>query len=553
MPNVSPGTAPIEPLPMNNPTYTIIPNYDPASLWLGHFQRAHEHGADAATCIDLLEQLVDAHADAGIDHVVHSLFEGFRTPQLHSDTADPYPVTSAEMAQRQAWLYAIMASIAAEGRDMVQVLLDRCRTRHVRFLAGLRMNDRHLGSGQSQAFWPRVQRMVDAHPEWALTEFPGGLDYRYDGVRDAVLAFIAETLERFDVDGIEFDWMRWCHVFPASEAVVNGPLLTDFTRQVRDMLDQAAARRGRSADDRLILGARVPHTLEQCTYLGYDIEAWLKEGIVDYLAPSDFFFIDFNLAVDAFAALADAAGGRCRIYPSIHPGPCWQHAGPINDFSHYRAAAKNFYARGAHGISPYNFQSHWARQRIESACDASGADHHLAMGVQNPLDELATLRCDATIEEADRHYRYYPLWWAGDTEGHAATGAYENDRLMLDCRQANPRGSYTFYLAEDLSSPGADATFTFVATQMIEADELTISINGKTITADTIDRTWHVGRSPKEGRSLGRHFIYRMPLTAHPARYGHNELTVGLSRLGGMPSRVINVQDFEIHVRAVPG
>ena len=39
-----------------------------------------------------------------------------------------------------------------------------------------------------------------------------------------------------------------------------------------------------------MLGARIPQTLAECRALGYDIATWVKEGLVDYIAPSDFFF-----------------------------------------------------------------------------------------------------------------------------------------------------------------------------------------------------------------------------------------------------------------------
>ena len=77
------------------------------------------------------------------------------------------------------------------------------------------------------------------------------MDYKYDGVRRIVLTFIEEFLERYDVDGLELDWMRWCHMFQRLEAERNAPILTEFVGQVRLLLDQAAAKRGRT---RLALG-----------------------------------------------------------------------------------------------------------------------------------------------------------------------------------------------------------------------------------------------------------------------------------------------------------
>ena len=48
---------------------------------------------------------------------------------------------------------------------------------------------------------------------------------------------VKELLEHHDVDGIEFDYVRSCHVFSSSEAVENTPLLTTFMRETRKHLD----------------------------------------------------------------------------------------------------------------------------------------------------------------------------------------------------------------------------------------------------------------------------------------------------------------------------
>jgi len=90
------------------------------------------------------------------------------------------------------------------------------------------------------------------HPEWAL--FGGAYDYALEPVRKAMLDFNQEVLDGYDVDGIEYDYMRWCHMFKPGEGKRDTHLLTDFTRRTRKQLDEAAKRRGRG---RLVLGVRV--------------------------------------------------------------------------------------------------------------------------------------------------------------------------------------------------------------------------------------------------------------------------------------------------------
>ena len=519
--------------------HRIIPNYDPHALWAPVLNRAHRRGEDGPALAALVEAIVDEHARAGIDTIAQCIFEGFRTPQLACATADPYDVGDHPIIKGSAELIEILRNVESSGRSLVQILVERCHARSMKFLAGLRMNDRHAGSGANWDLWPRVQRMVDDHPEWELTEFRGALDFKHEGVRDAVLAFIAETLDTHDVDGLEFDWPRWYHVFKASEAVAHAPRLTDFTRKARALLDEAARRRG---CDRLTLGVRVAHTLEECRFLGYDLAAWIGEGLVDYVAPSDFFHTDFNAPVEQFVALTAKAGGACKVYPSIHVKLAWDDSANKVTRAHCRAAARNFYAAGAHGLSPYNYQEFWGGMWGETDQDG-------ALSLREPLSTLAQLRDDAAIAAEDRHYVYLPLWGGGATEGHGPTGGYHNDRILLDCREGRPQGAYTFRIAEDLSDPSLSATLSFKVTSLIETDELQVQINGAAIPASAIERTWHIGQSPKEGRPLGRYFQYRMDLICPPAQEGENTLTLRVTHVAGMPSRVLNAQEFEVFVK----
>src|SRR3972149_927983 len=128
-----------------------------------------------------------------------------------------------------------------------------------------------------------------------------------------MLAFDKEVLDAYDVDGLEYDYMRWCHMFKPGEGKKNAQLLTEFTRKTRKQLDEAAKRRGCG---RLVLGVRVPQTLEECDYLGFDLAVWIKEGLVDYVVPSDFFHTDTNMKTEDFVKLAN--GTECKIYPAIH-------------------------------------------------------------------------------------------------------------------------------------------------------------------------------------------------------------------------------------------
>lgn len=512
-------------MPPVNGQYQIVINWDEAALWNPLLRSDPTRSADAEAIVTTLHEIVDAHASVGVDILVHCLFAGMQTiiPDCRS----------AQTLRTKP--FELLTILDDAGIDLIDTIMARCRKHNIAFFAGVRMNDRHMGSGATLAYRPPVQEMIDAHPECELKEFPGALDYKYPYVRDAHLAFVAETLSRYDVDGLEYDWPRWFHVFKASEAAGNARHLTDFMRRTRELLDAAARDRNRG---RLPLGVRIAQTMDECVNLGYDVGAWVREGLVDYLCPSDFFFTDFNSPTEDFVALTE--GTDCKVYPSIHPGISWHNPKGLMGLEEYRAAARNFYAFGAHGVSPYNYQYHWGGM--------------FSPGYPGPAEMwpkamsfLTELKSDESIARGDRRYLFHPLW-SGDTEGQSPTWAYKNDRITLDRSADDPHGTYSFRMAEDLSDKTLSASLEFKVTYMIEGDELELRINGDVIPLRKIETEWRVGQDADHGRSLGPYFHFRVQLDAPPTKFGDNELSLRLVNRVGMARRMLNAQEFEVRV-----
>ena len=89
--------------------------------------------------------------------------------------------------------------------------------------------------------------------------------------------------------------------------------MVDFVRQVRQLVDETARRRGRS----IALGVRVLPTLKGNTLMGLDVPAWLEEDLIDFIVP--IFYanenMDQNLPFEELASLARAHD--CYTYPGI--------------------------------------------------------------------------------------------------------------------------------------------------------------------------------------------------------------------------------------------
>ena len=500
----------------------LIVSYDANGMWgLQLCAASRDRKLEPEAVKAFLEQVVDEHANARVDRIVHSVFG------LPWGTAPPG--FKSFYRQPDSWWYRCdnrtdtgVKEFEAAGYDLLRVLLDRARKNGVEFVAGLRMNDRHGGT--------ESRPICKEHPEWTLKAFPGGLDYKYEGVRQAVLAFVAEFLERYDVDGIELDWMRWGHMFRPIEAERNTPLLTGFMTQMRNLVDHAAQKRGRP----LLLGVRIPQTLEECRTLGFDVKAWVQQGSVDYICPSDFAVMDFNIKTEDFVTLTE--GTACKIYPSVFPIIRWGNNSHTHSAESYRAAVNNYYAYGADGISAYNYQYHWRGDRAS------------AQGWPGALTNLTELRDPDAISHDERRYMYYPLSVVSLLPLQYATGVVKNDRISILRGCTVPMGSLAFRFAEDLKNPHLSAMLEFKATGLVEDDELELSLNGDVVPATSIRREVIAdGRSAEEGFELPAFQRYRIDLGGLPLAFGDNQLTVFLLNSAG--EEHIDVQEVEILVR----
>ncbi len=448
-----------------------------------------------------IESYVDELAAAKIDATATCLFSGYRTlfpcsvpgteDRLRTPVQEQKSVSSEAMVAFQSRLRPLIE----EGGDPVAIQLRRCQELGIEYLACLRMNDRHPGGG------PFKMQREDLHLEdlQHLGEYRRGFDFTHEIVRENLLGIAADILRRYDVDGLELDWVRWCRVFPMAVATHRAPLLTDFTASVRALLDEAAARRGR---DRLTLSVRVPQTLEECRKLGFDLEAWMKTAALDCICPSDFLFTDYGTPVEDFAALAK--GSKCRVYPSVHPVFAWGDDERLMTAENYQALAKSFYHRGADGISAYNYQFHW-REDAEMWPKA--------------LSFLTAIRFAGTLE-GPRHYLFHALW---DGNTSPTDEAHDHD-IRLDRSEAQPSGVFRFYVHE------SSGMLLFKAIGLDEGEALSVAINKHVVSGSQIaTEIRSEGQSAKDGHPWGPFMIHRVRLATPPLQDKENELKIALT------------------------
>ena len=160
-----------------------------------------------------------------------------------------------------------MLAVHQEGIDYPARVIQRCRHDGMSPWITLRMNDCHENDIPAHpfhgSFWiknPQLRRKN------CSGYFATCLDYANPEVRDFYMSLIVETLDRYDIDGLELDFMREPYVFSADKEREGAPILTGWMREVRKRTTDAAAKRGHPVR----LGVRVPSRPEVAVAMGLD-------------------------------------------------------------------------------------------------------------------------------------------------------------------------------------------------------------------------------------------------------------------------------------------
>ncbi|MCX6993444.1 MAG: family 10 glycosylhydrolase [Kiritimatiellaeota bacterium] len=185
--------------------------------------------------------------------------------------------------------------LGRHGPDTLATMVDFGHKHKIEVFWSMRMNDTHDSSDPGVLCqWKRE------HPDCLMGTYKekfvaGGnrwsaLNYAMPEVREKVVRILRDVATRYDVDGLELDFMRSPVYFkpqmlgkPVTQQQCD--LMTDMLRRVRAMADETAAKRGRP----MLIAIRVPDSVGFASALGLDVVRWLKEDLVDMMAVSCFF------------------------------------------------------------------------------------------------------------------------------------------------------------------------------------------------------------------------------------------------------------------------
>jgi hypothetical protein len=245
------------------------------------------------------------------------------------------------------------------GIDAIAIAIKKIRETDCRVYLSLRMNDEHYTENAG----------VNAH--FAMKN--GGmhtigkngqtLDFSQTAVQNHFLEYTEELLSRYDVDGIELDWLRFTVALPEEKRGDFG-ILNDYMAKVRALLD----RRNKA----LRLAVRLLPCEADNLKNGMDGAAWIGSGSADMLTIENFYIpTNYEPPVQGWRESIEAKSTSHRPYTLLCGSDWGVSCIPAHSLAISPALVRGFTAealeRGADGVYLFNFFEQNSKSSFEYA------------------------------------------------------------------------------------------------------------------------------------------------------------------------------------------
>lgn len=264
---------------------------------------------------------------------------------------DGHPVDHSEVVRGYTNVYQ------NHGIDPFAVWFRRIREVGMRSHISFRMNDCHCPD--EETCWLRPRFFYTARDNgWMNGDRYGyyrrTLNYKYPEVQKSFLDYIREQVFRYDVDGVEFDFMREmvCCDYLGKDRDIAVFLMNGFMRRAVAIVREAEAHHGHAIE----ITVRLARDIAQSRLYGFDPITWEKEGLVDRIIPSPRFQgSDSHIPVEDWKR----ALPKTEIIPCIEGLISSDWGMSRNGMARMtaemvRGHAASFLARGADGIYTFN-------------------------------------------------------------------------------------------------------------------------------------------------------------------------------------------------------
>jgi len=413
--------------------------------------------------------------DASIDEVAGSVDAHFLQPGL--GVVPLWPSKVIDLKEHFAWIKQrygqkpdSFSQFLLNGGDIVQRFIDRCRAKGQAAFISLRMNDAHHkefvdprpGDKPGSSIGMSVTRWYAEHPEHRIQ--PGSLrgadlvlNWAEPEVRAQKLALLRELIENYDLDGLELDFLRFYSYFrPETPTEQRRAIMTNFVQDVRKLLGPKKC-----------LCARVPCYLPALDELGLDLKALVAAGL-DMVNASAHYFTTQQHDLAAIRNMTTGATLYFELCHTIWKGDKVQAGYDVFPFrratrEHLHTSAHLAYARGADGISLFNFAYYRPHGQGEGRGEFG----------EPPFEALKAVRDPQTLAKEPQHWFIASGWRSPGAKPLSVPRKIElNKPAKFNFDLALSRGDARVRIQADRNLAGSEWTAIFNGEAISAADDV---------------------------------------------------------------------------------
>ncbi len=240
------------------------------------------------------------------------------------------------------------------GLDPLAVWFKRSRDLGFFTWMSVRMNDCH--HPEREVSYMRTDFIYDAIKNgMTLGEkydyFKNCLDFSYEKVRETTLNYLDEQLGRYDVDGIEFDFMREILCFNLEKTENPHLIMNDFLRKARAIVEKYEEKYGH----KIKVAIRLNRDMTENKAFGFDVKTYEKEKLVHAVVVSPRWQSnDSDMPIKAWkSTLKDT-----EIYAAVDTLSCANDPRCASTPEVIRGFVNRYLSDGADGMYYFNYYTH---------------------------------------------------------------------------------------------------------------------------------------------------------------------------------------------------
>ena len=325
------------------------------SHWWGFWNKLAEDGTFDENSMNAY---VMNYADSGVTDVLFNIF--CQSSDVPSDVmtfrGDLYGQTEQHGSPVDYASYRGLHDIYnVQKKDIFAVWFRKCREVGLRPWISLRMNDCHSPDEAASPLRGELFYTAEANG-WTIGGEYGYyrhcFNYAVPEIRQLMLDYTREQLLRYDVYGLELDFMREIYCFDYKNADTGEivAIMNQYMRDTAAIVKKAAEKWGHE----IRLSVRLMRDIDQCYAYGFDPLTWCEEGLVDAITVTPRFSSnDSAMPIAEWKARCPSA----EIWAGIETLVNTQAKGCCADAEVARGYGAQYLTAGADGLYLFNYMT----------------------------------------------------------------------------------------------------------------------------------------------------------------------------------------------------